>query len=375
MAGSRRTLSRPAASGLSRGSGIHQAKLVSQTALADARWWAIKIRTLPAQTHHHGAAPVLRGSSRAFDCRSCSSPSGRAAWATAWIGGADQCWRRRRSGLEPSSLSTVVLTWPVLRHSVTGDASSGRSNLREPEGGGGVRVRAGGAGGEVQAAPRRSNNPRGRPCAPRLVPPADLPRGAFPQPDDVFTLPPLSPPAPALAGLVIAGGGGAVHPGRRHGANRRRPTRRRPLAWIYGLKTRLSFPGACWSCSRTMRTSGDGRRRARVREKPLQALLRGGLRFRPSARRDPSSWCMTLDLLSRPSSPARMSLPADLRRPGPGRSARRCYGWSSSRAPAIRRGTRIILLHLRLRSLPRRQGPGAFGGRWRRMASRRSSMG
>src|SRR5262245_5975510 len=83
----------------------------------------------------------------------------------------------------------------------------------------------------VQASAAAFDNPARQALIPRLVPPADLP-GALSLNLTMFNLAMIL--GPALAGLVIAGGAGAVLPT----PARLEPTavhETRALAWIYGL--------------------------------------------------------------------------------------------------------------------------------------------
>jgi len=193
----------------------------------------------------------------------------------------------------------------------------------------------------VQASAAAFDNPARQALIPRLVPPADLP-GALSLNLTMFNLAMIL--GPALAGLVIAGGGGAVLP---------TPARLEPtaahetpaLAWIYGLNA-LSFVGVLVVLA-TMRTSGDVGAGA-VREKPLEAL-RVGLRFvfgTPIL-----VWSMTLDFFATFFAGSMSLLPIFADQVlGVGPAG---YGWLVA-APAI--GAVLGSFYTSLRSLPRRQG-------------------
>ena len=193
----------------------------------------------------------------------------------------------------------------------------------------------------VQAAAAAFDSPARQALIPRLVPAADLP-GALSLNLTMFNLAMIL--GPALAGLVIAGGGAAVlpTPARLEPSAAHEP---RALAWIYGLNA-LSFLGVLVVLA-TMRTSGDVGEAA-VRERPLEAL-RVGLRFvfgTPIL-----VWSMTLDFFATFFAGSMLLLPIFADQVlGVGPAG---YGWLVA-APAL--GAVIGSFYTSLRPLPRRQG-------------------
>jgi MFS family permease len=194
----------------------------------------------------------------------------------------------------------------------------------------------------LQASAAAFDNPARQSLIPRLVPTAELP-GALSLNLTGFHVAMIG--GPALAGLLIAGGGAGLLPTpARLAASHVGPTTTY-LAWIYLLNA-LSFLGVIVTLIR-LRTSGRVERAAA--EASAGAALREGLRFVFTT--PIMVWTTALDFFATFFSGAMSLLPivADqVLHVGPAG-----YGWLVS-APAL--GAFVGSLYTSLRPLPRRQG-------------------
>jgi MFS family permease len=194
----------------------------------------------------------------------------------------------------------------------------------------------------IQASAAAFDNPARQSLIPRLVPTADLP-GALSLNLTAFHVAMIG--GPALAGLLIAGGGAGVLHGPAHLAPAGAGARTTHLAVIYLLNT-ISFVGVLFTLA-TLRTSGKVEAAAAA-ESPL-AALRTGLRFVFTT--PIMIWTTALDFFATFFSGAMSLLPivAD-QILGVGAAG---YGWLVS-APAL--GAVVGSIYASLRPLPRRQG-------------------
>jgi len=191
-----------------------------------------------------------------------------------------------------------------------------------------------------QAAASAFDNPARQALMPRLVPRVDLP-GALSLELTAFHVAMIG--GPALAGLIIAGGGGGLLP-MHHWTSAVGDTT--PLALIYLMNT-LSFLGVLLALV-TLKTSGAVDE-AQVAGEPALESLRAGLRFVMTT--PLMVWTMGLDFVATFFSGALSLLPivAD-KILAVGASG---YGWLMA-APAL--GALAGSLYTSVRPLPRRQG-------------------
>jgi MFS family permease len=194
----------------------------------------------------------------------------------------------------------------------------------------------------VQASAAAFDNPARQSLIPRLVPTAELP-GALSLNLTAFHVAMIG--GPALAGLLIAGGGAALLPTPTRLAASHAGPNTTYLAWIYLLNA-LSFLGVIVTLIR-LRTSGQVE--PGTASASAGAALREGLRFVFTT--PVMVWTTALDFFATFFSGAMSLLPivADqVLRVGPAG-----YGWLVS-APAL--GAFLGSLYTSLRPLPRRQG-------------------
>jgi MFS family permease len=195
----------------------------------------------------------------------------------------------------------------------------------------------------LQASAGAFDNPARQSLIPRLVPPRELP-GALSLNLTAFHVAMIG--GPALAGLLIAGGGAALAPSpARLGAAGAGPQAFH-MGWIYLLNA-LSFAGVLGTLA-TMRTSGRALVEGGVPEAPL-AALRAGLRFVFTT--PIMVWTTALDFFATFFSGAMSLLPivADqVLHVGPVG-----YGWLVS-APAL--GAVVGSVYSSVRPLPKQQG-------------------
>jgi MFS family permease len=195
----------------------------------------------------------------------------------------------------------------------------------------------------LQASAAAFDNPARQSLIPRLVPTADLP-GALSLNLTAFQVAMIG--GPALAGLLIAGGGTALLPTPANLAAAHAGIATSQLGWIYLLNA-LSFLGVIVTLIR-MRTSGQVEAPV-VGGDSAAAALREGLRFVFTT--PIMVWTMALDFFATFFSGAMSLLPivADqVLHVGPAG-----YGWLVS-APAI--GAVLGSFYTSFWSLPRRQG-------------------
>ena len=194
----------------------------------------------------------------------------------------------------------------------------------------------------LQASAAAFDNPARQSLIPRLVPPAEL-SGALSLNLTAFHVAMIG--GPALAGLLIAGGGGVLLPTPSTIAAAHARAATGQLAWIYLLNA-LSFLGVIVSLV-TLRTSGKVETTGAAES--ATAALREGLRFVFTT--PIMVWTTALDFFATFFSGAMSLLPivADqVLHVGPAG-----YGWLVS-APAL--GAVTGSLYTSLRPLPRRQG-------------------
>ncbi len=195
----------------------------------------------------------------------------------------------------------------------------------------------------LQASAAAFDNPARQSLIPRLVPTAELP-GALSLNLTAFHVAMIG--GPALAGLLIAGGGAALLPTPATLAAAHASATTGYLAWIYLLNA-LSFLGVIVTLVR-LRTSGKVEAESVAAESALDSL-REGLRFVFTT--PVMVWTTALDFFATFFSGAMSLLPivADqVLHVGPAG-----YGWLVS-APAA--GALIGSIYTSLRPLPRRQG-------------------
>jgi MFS family permease len=195
----------------------------------------------------------------------------------------------------------------------------------------------------LQASASAFDNPARQSLIPRLVPPAEL-SGALSLNLTAFHVAMIG--GPALAGLLIAGGGGALLPNPANLAAAHAGVGTSHLAWIY-LVNALSFLGVIVNLV-TMHTSGRIEGSGGQAESAI-AALREGLRFVFTT--PIMVWTMALDFCATFFAGAMSLLPivADqVLHVGPAG-----YGWLVS-APAT--GAVIGSFYTSLRPLPARQG-------------------
>ncbi|HEY6551734.1 MAG TPA: MFS transporter [Vicinamibacteria bacterium] len=195
----------------------------------------------------------------------------------------------------------------------------------------------------LQASAAAFDNPSRQSLIPRLVPVAELP-GALSLNLTAFHVAMIG--GPALAGLLIAGGGASLLPTPSTLAASHAGPATGPLAWIYLLNA-LSFLGVIATLL-TLRTSGKVEPQGAAAQSHSEAL-REGLRFVFST--PILVWTLALDFFATFFSGAMSLLPivADqVLHVGPAG-----YGWLVA-APAF--GAVVGSLYTSLRPLPRRQG-------------------